>query len=321
MNPPAMNEAGKDYAVLGVLGVGLAVSIFVTISAAVSRDGRLNPGSAVETNDAVRLDSQTEREHGERSMSPVASEPEMRGLMVGEFRVVAIGSAYPIPYEAEICPFSDFPQPTLDQLDRDGDEITDDWELKFQLNKYNAADAFQDPDMDGFTNLEEFKGSANPRDAESHPPYATKLRFVERKDIPFFLVFQGLTELGDGSVVFQLNNPSTGKSHFASLGEVVENVVIQGFEPAEAGRPARLFVTRDAAEIELIRGEISLDPKSKAELINILDQTPVLVTMGALLSLRNDEYTVLGVHPDKVILRDIRTGNVFEIVGLAEGKQ
>ncbi len=36
----------------------------------------------------------------------------------------------------EICPFSNIPQPAMNQLDRDGDEITDDWEFKYDFNKY-----------------------------------------------------------------------------------------------------------------------------------------------------------------------------------------
>ncbi|MDF7798063.1 hypothetical protein P4C99_01210 [Pontiellaceae bacterium B1224] len=319
MSSVSKKKTGIEYVILGILGIGLGGSIVATFMG--SNSSPIDARSSIESNDAVALVFPALENSVRSARGPKREDSEKRGLMVGEFRVVAIGSAYPIPYEAEICPFSGIPQPTLNQLDRDGDEITDDWELKYDLNKYNATDAQEDPDEDGFNNLEEFKGSTNPRSADSHPPYATKLRFVERKDIPFFLVFQGFTELGDGSVVFQLNKPETGKTHFASLNENVEGVVVQRFEASKNGSPARLFVRRGSSEIELVRGEIALDPKSKAELINILDQTPILVTMGALLSLRNDEYTVLGVYPDKVILRDIQTGNVFEIVGLADGKQ
>ena len=320
MSSSAKKKFRNERVALSVLGIGLITSVYMTLITA-NQPGRLESRSVGDLNEAVPLDIEALEDSIQRATDPLQSGSAERHLLVGEFRVIGIGSAYPIPYEAEICPFSGIPQPTMNQLDRDGDEITDDWELKFGLNKYNAADALLDPDGDGFTNLEEFKGSSDPRDEEFHPPYAAKLRFVERKDIPFFLVFQGFTELGDGSIVFQLNNPTTGKSHFLSLAEEVEGVVVQRFEPAGDGRSARLFVMRDSAEIELVRGEIALDPKSKAELINVLDQTPVLVTMGALLSLCSDEYTVLGVYPDKVILRDVRTGNVFEIVSLTEGKR
>ena len=242
-------------------------------------------------------------------------------LFSSALRVAAIGSAYPIPYEAEICPFSNIPQPAMNQLDRDGDGITDDWELEYGLDKYNAADALTDLDEDGFSNLEEFQSKTNPIDSALHPPYVTKLRFIERKDVPFPLVFQGITKLSDGSIVFQLNNPRSGKTHFASLEEEVEGVVLQRFTKKLNESPARLFVMRDSAEIELIRGEVAADPESKAELINILDRSSIIATMGALLSLRNDEYMVLGVHPDKVVVRHRETGKVYEIIGLADGEQ
>lgn len=242
-------------------------------------------------------------------------------LFTGSLRVVAVGSAYPVPYEAEVCPFSGIPQPGLNQLDRDGDGMTDDWEMEFGLDRYNKADADSDADGDGFSNLEEFRASTAPLDAELHPPYAEKLCFVERKDVEFPLVFQGYMEQSDGEVMFQLNNPVTGKSHFAAIGDAVEDVVLQRFKFDENGRDHRLYVMRDSVEIELLRGETASDPESTAELINILDRSPIIVTMGALLSLHNDEYTVLGVYADRVILKDTETGVVYDIVGFADGDQ
>ena len=48
--------------------------------------------------------------------NPVQSLDLQQGLFSSELRVVAIGSAYPIPYEAEICPFSNISQPAMNQL-------------------------------------------------------------------------------------------------------------------------------------------------------------------------------------------------------------
>ncbi len=46
--------------------------------------------------------------------------------------------------------------------DTDGDQMPDDWELQFGLNPNNPADAMQDLDGDGATNLQEFLAGTNP---------------------------------------------------------------------------------------------------------------------------------------------------------------
>jgi hypothetical protein len=42
--------------------------------------------------------------------------------------------------------------------------------------------------------------------------------------------------------------------------------------------------------------------------------------MGTLLSLHNDEYAVLGVYRDRVTIRHLKTGEVFEVIGFADGE-
>jgi hypothetical protein len=71
----------------------------------------------------------------------------------------------------------------------------------------------------------------------------------------------------------------------------------------------------------LPRSEKVADPKSVGELINILDRSSEIVTMGTLLSLRDGDYTVLGVYPDRVTVRCRKTGEVFEVVGFADGER
>ncbi len=314
------------------LRIGIEIPAFVALLCALGISGMLSVRNVSERNKRVAMQSwiSAERTDVARSLQFEAVVPSHRAqealqsmasdqtLFSGELRVAAIGSAYPIPYAAEVCPFTNIPQPAMNQLDRDGDGITDDWELRYGLDKYSKDDALSDPDQDGFSNLEEFQSGTDPRNLQIHPPYVEKLRFVERKDIPFPLVFQGVTKLSDGSLVFQLNSPADGLTHFAALGESVEGVLLQRFIAASDGQLERLVVSRDSAEVILIRGEISADPESQAELINILDRSPIIVTMGALLSLRNDEYIVLSVHHDKIVVRQIKSGKVFDITGLAD---
>jgi hypothetical protein len=313
----------EGVALLCLLGVLATSCIVIAHKVAGSRrvlagQGWMDPKQAVPT---VPTEILPLEQAADALTHPFQSDDRSLGLLASELRVVAVGSAYPIPYDAETCPFTGIPQPSMNQLDRDGDGLTDDWELKYGLDKYNANDAGQDADGDGFSNLEEFRAGFDPTDAASHAPYALKLRFLGRKDIPFPMVFKGHSQLPDGRRIFQLNAKSTGKTHFCSLGESVEGVVVQRYVEGYGGAEEQLVVERGGLEIILPRGQIVADPESQAELINILDRTNEIVTMGALLSLRNDEYTVLGVYSDRVVIKRLATGDVFDVVGLADDEQ
>lgn len=52
--------------------------------------------------------------------------------------------------------------------DRDGDGMPDDWEVLYGFNTNNAADANQDFDMDGATNLEEYLAGTHPKNASGN---------------------------------------------------------------------------------------------------------------------------------------------------------
>jgi len=51
-----------------------------------------------------------------------------------------------------------------------------------------------DPDKDGFTNIQEWKGKTDPQDPAAHPPLTDKLVMVEKVEIPYTLVFNGAIE-------------------------------------------------------------------------------------------------------------------------------
>ncbi|HPU57456.1 MAG TPA: aa3-type cytochrome c oxidase subunit IV [Verrucomicrobiota bacterium] len=51
--------------------------------------------------------------------------------------------------------------------DSDGDGMPDDWELLYELDPNSSADADEDPDNDGMSNLNEYRAGTNPRLASS----------------------------------------------------------------------------------------------------------------------------------------------------------
>jgi uncharacterized repeat protein (TIGR01451 family) len=59
----------------------------------------------------------------------------------------------------------------VDDDDNDNDGIPDEWEVKFGLNPLGEADANEDLDGDGQSNLEEFKAGVDPTDPKSKVTY------------------------------------------------------------------------------------------------------------------------------------------------------
>src|SRR5467141_3767315 len=67
--------------------------------------------------------------------------------------------------------------------------VPNEWLEQFGLPIADANVLEQDPDGDGFTNLEEWQGHTNPTDRNSHPEYYTKLKLISASEEPFRLIF------------------------------------------------------------------------------------------------------------------------------------
>ena len=67
--------------------------------------------------------------------------------------------------------------------------VPNEWLEKFNLPLAEGDVLSQDPDGDGFDNLEEWKGQTHPTEKESHPPYLTKLKLLSVSTEPLPVVF------------------------------------------------------------------------------------------------------------------------------------
>jgi len=67
--------------------------------------------------------------------------------------------------------------------------VSNQWLLSHDLEILDPNVLEQDPDSDGYSNLEEWEDKTNPLKKDSHPPYTDKLRFVSRKQRNMVLRF------------------------------------------------------------------------------------------------------------------------------------
>ncbi|MEM9283025.1 MAG: Amuc_1099 family pilus-like system protein, partial [Verrucomicrobiota bacterium] len=67
--------------------------------------------------------------------------------------------------------------------------VSNAWLINDDLDYLNSGVLTQDPDRDGFSNIEEWEGKTDPNDPNSHPPYADKLRMLSRQQTEYKLRF------------------------------------------------------------------------------------------------------------------------------------
>ena len=160
-------------------------------------------------------------------------------FLVAPERVACVKCAQPIPISADSCPWCSAEQPdenaAIDESwDSDSDGMPDEWEKKFSLDPFSAEDAALDPDTDGFTNLEEFQGGTDPRDAKSHPPRFAFLRVRSIDVEPFPYGFNGSKMKGaDGEYKFAVKD-AHGRDWYVKKGQALAKTgfVLQEFSSA-----------------------------------------------------------------------------------------
>ena len=105
----------------------------------------------------------------------------------------------------------------------------------------------QDPDKDGFSNLDEYLGKTDPQDAKSHPGYLTKLRLKKFIKVPFRLKFEAYDDDGN----FQINTVDVKQpTQFVKMGEIIAGTKYKAvkFEHKTVFNPSTQ-VDRDVSEL------------------------------------------------------------------------
>jgi len=127
--------------------------------------------------------------------------------------------------------------------------IPNEWFLKNNLGEriLDADVLEQDPDKDGFTNLDEFLGKTDPQEPTSHPSYLTKLRLKKFMQTPFRLKFEAYDDDGN----FQINTVDVHQpTQFVKMGETIAGTKykVVKFESKAEPNP-KTGVNKDISEL------------------------------------------------------------------------
>ncbi len=110
--------------------------------------------------------------------------------------------------------------------------VSNKWLMDNNLAFLTRAVLSNDPDDDGYTNLEEWHGQTNPKDGASHPPYANKLFMVSRQA----QIYRAVFAVKPDDTRFQIKRMATGKwqqkNFYLRQGETSPDgqIRIDGFE-------------------------------------------------------------------------------------------
>jgi len=198
--------------------------------------------------------------------------------------------------------------------------VPNEWFLKSGLETaILESDALtQDPDKDGFSNLDEYLGKTDPLNPQSHPGYLTKLRLKKFIKVPFRLKFEAYDE---GS--FQINTIDVRQpTQFVKLGEMIAGTKYKAlkFEKKSVLNP-NTGVDRDVSELTvehsesglqvvLVVGTESNSPDQYARFAFLWDGTEFTVKKLQTFSLKPESgvvYKLIDIKDNEALINNVKT--------------
>ncbi len=328
---PLMKEHYEKIALLVVLLALLGSALFLLVQIGEARQAierarwdHEEPVRPMEEIDTARFDAILNTVN-----NPYQIEVLDRNLMVSELRVSSVNPENipaPIPYDAEICPFTGHEQPG-GEFDTTGDGIPDNWYTQYGLDPFDRTMADRDVDGDGFTIREEYEWGTSPIDPDDHPPFAIRFRVEEVRQRPLELMFQGVQDFGDDEV-FQINSRATDRTYFRRMGEKVEGFTIvdyqSRFREREDGRridESVLTLARDDREIRLVMDRRVQERERDAVIVSLLDDETFRVRSEDTFTYRGHEYNIIDIGRERVLIHDLNLDEEFEIDMLQPGER
>jgi hypothetical protein len=202
------------------------------------------------------------------------------------------------------------------------------WILDHHLDILDTNVLSEDPDGDGFTNLDEWRGvkgdgsdSTDPWDPKSHPPYYTKLFLIQYVRQPFRLLFAAY----DGDVAhpdkmdFEINTIDINQpTQFVKIGDIIAGTkfkVIKFEYKSETDSATgdktdtselTLQNTETGDSVLLVLNKISNSPDSYAAFHYAWNDTNFEVKKGKVFALRPEDnlrYILIDITDDHALIQ------------------
>ena len=193
--------------------------------------------------------------------------------------------------------------------------VPNEWLEQFNLPIADADVLTQDPDADGFNNLEEWQNKTAPTDKASHPPFIAKLKMKSFVQEPFRLVFASW--VGD---TFALNtNDLKEPTQFLKIGDSIRGTKFKIVKFTEKHETNKYGTNVDVSELTLENGEthepvtlvkerIMISPESVAKFVYEWGEPrEFTVKKGQEFSLKPEEqikYKLVDVLPQRAVVID-----------------
>jgi hypothetical protein len=152
--------------------------------------------------------------------------------------------------------------------------VPNEWFEQFGLPVEDADALDEDPDGDGFTNLDEWQGHTNPTDKESHPDYLTKLNLESATEEPFRFMFS--SSVGD---TFAINSTDQSEpTQFLKKGDTIRGTPFKIVKFTEKYQPNQYGTNVDVSELLLehaetkeqlilVKEKVAMSPESVATFV------------------------------------------------------
>jgi hypothetical protein len=152
--------------------------------------------------------------------------------------------------------------------------VPNEWLETYGLPIADADVLSQDPDGDGFNNLDEWQGHTNPIEKTSHPDYLTKLKMKSFSEEPFRLIFSSW--VGD---TFAINTIEMAEpTQFLRIGETIAGTRFKIVKFTPKNTTNQYGTTVDVSELTLqheetkeqltlVKEKVAISPESVVNLV------------------------------------------------------